>query len=89
MEAVDDSVDSHPNFAERLAAPSATPGGGAAAAQVALYAASLLRMVLGITLAKAPPEGSEELRLLDDEAQALAEAFRQHDIEDGWSDTGD
>lgn len=40
------------SFAERLAAATPTPGGGAAAARVGLYACSLLRMVTGITLAK-------------------------------------
>jgi len=39
-------------FAEQLASPAATPGGGAAAARVGLYACSLLRMVIGINLKK-------------------------------------
>ncbi len=40
------------DFAERLAAATPTPGGGAAAARVGLYACALIRMAAGITLNK-------------------------------------
>ncbi|MBI4602546.1 MAG: cyclodeaminase/cyclohydrolase family protein [Planctomycetes bacterium] len=46
------------DFAERLSAPTPTPGGGAAAARVGLYACCLLRMVLGITLSKLKAQAS-------------------------------
>ena len=45
MESMDD-------FIERLASPTAVPGGGAAAASVAIIAASLNSMVSGITMGK-------------------------------------
>ena len=70
------------DFAERLASPSPTPGGGAAAARVGLYAACLVRMVLGITARKAragdeelPAELAGKLRQAEDEARQLSSRF--------------
>ena len=78
------------DFAERLAAPTPTPGGGAAAARVGLYACSLLRMVAGITLRKlgepAPGAGASpvatSLSAIESEAQALGEQFSELEKED-------
>lgn len=49
-------------FAERIAAATPTPGGGAVAARVGLYAVSLLRMVLGITLKKVKESAAPDAR---------------------------
>ena len=50
------------DFAESLAAATPTPGGGAAAARVALLATSLVRMVTGISLQKMEGgSGSEDV----------------------------
>lgn len=70
------------DFAERLAAPTPTPGGGAAAARVGLIATSLLRMVTSITLSKSeakPPDDPallDEVRQVGDGATLLGERFR-------------
>lgn len=72
-----------PDFAERLAAPTPTPGGGAAAARVALYASSLLRMVLGIELARRPDaEGGVDLEAWREEAARLADELRRLEVAD-------
>jgi formiminotetrahydrofolate cyclodeaminase len=72
------------DFAEKLAAATPTPGGGAAAARSGLHAASLLRMVTGITLAKLPsarveitaaPAAGESVRETIERARAGAEAL--------------
>lgn len=68
----------HDPFAERLAAPTPTPGGGAAAARAGLHAASLLRMVTGITLAKikqAPTEAVLKLKASAERAEKLSAVF--------------
>ena len=71
------------DFAEQLAAPTPTPGGGAAAARVALYSSSLVRMVLGISSARLEAgdlrEKLEETRV---EAERLAQRFRALEWED-------
>lgn len=76
------------SFAERLAAPTPTPGGGGACARVALYATSLARMVLGISSrreeARKDSSGAsvERLTALTREAEALAERLRRLEGED-------
>ena len=88
----DDGVSMSPSgptpdeFSERLAAPTPTPGGGAAAARVGLYATSLLRMVTSITLSKrAADEGTDaadELRRVEERAVALADELRRLESSD-------
>lgn len=79
------------DFAQRLAAPTPTPGGGAAAARVGVYACSLLRMVTGITVEKArsgkspgnfDPAALLALETIQDEARLLSERFQALEIED-------
>ena len=78
------------DFAERLASASPTPGGGAAAARAGLLAASLVRMVTSISLAKAPvPEerqGTEgfwrRVEEIAEEAREISVRFRQLELED-------
>jgi formiminotetrahydrofolate cyclodeaminase len=84
------------SFAERLAAATPTPGGGAAAARVGLYACSLLRMVTGITLAKlskakpgpagasaATPEAAvRAIEAAGDDAAAIGRRFQALELED-------
>lgn len=66
------------DFADRLAAATPTPGGGAAAARVGLIATSLLRMSVGLTLKKPAADGSSDtLRAVDSEAKELADLFRR------------
>ena len=66
------------DFADRLAAATPTPGGGAAAARVGLIATSLLRMSVGLTLKKPAAAGSSDtLRAVDSEAKELADLFRR------------
>jgi formiminotetrahydrofolate cyclodeaminase len=75
----DFSADLAPDdFAEKIAAPTPTPGGGAVAARVGLYAVSLLRMVLSITLEKSSPGGGALADLQDicERARLLALEFR-------------
>jgi formiminotetrahydrofolate cyclodeaminase len=77
-------------FPERLASPAPTPGGGAAAARVGLYAACLLRMVVGITLkrtaspgkAQPPPEATAELEAILAEAEDLSLRFEKLEPQD-------
>jgi len=76
------------DFAEKLAAATPTPGGGAAAARVGLYACSLLRMVTGITLAKiasgkAPASaGTSDLQASAEAARELGARFEVLEVED-------
>jgi formiminotetrahydrofolate cyclodeaminase len=79
------------DFAERLAAATATPGGGAAAARAGRHACALLRMVTGLTLApravSAPPAAGEApfLAAVRDaalRAERLEEAFATLETED-------
>ncbi|HVR76167.1 MAG TPA: cyclodeaminase/cyclohydrolase family protein [Planctomycetota bacterium] len=79
-----DAVATRDEFAEKLAAATPTPGGGAAAARSGLHASSLLRMVTGITLAKLPsarvevtavPAGGPAAREAIERARASAEAL--------------
>jgi len=78
------------DFAERLAAPTPTPGGGAAAARVGKLATSLVRMVTGISLEKAPgphergDDGSRwaVVERIAGEACALGERFADLETED-------
>lgn len=71
-------------FTDRLAAPTPTPGGGAASARSGRHAAALLRMVTGITLGRADASGPpsedarqaiEELRGIDEQADRLVHHF--------------
>lgn len=62
------------DFAERLAAPTPTPGGGAASARVGKLATSLVRMVAGISLEKAPGPHDR-----GDDAGLWANVERVHD----------
>ena len=72
------------DFAERLAAATPTPGGGAAAARVGLFATSLLRMVTGITLAKLPPaEASAEKTTPASSGQSTAALAIERAVESG------
>ncbi len=65
------------DFAERLAAPTPTPGGGAAAARVGLLASSLLRMVVGLTGKKVEATAAAaELEVVAGQAESLSERFR-------------
>ena len=65
------------DFAERLASPTPTPGGGAAAARVGLLASSLLRMVIGLTRKKVGVEdAAAELEAAAGQASSLSERFR-------------
>ena len=76
------------DFAEKLAAATPTPGGGAAAARVGLYACSLLRMVTGITLEKIASgkvnasAGTSDLQASADAARELGKRFEALEIED-------
>ncbi len=71
------------DFAERLAAPTPAPGGGAAAARVGLLSSSLLRMVIGITLKKVEGDGvAAELKEAAAAASELADRFRRLEGED-------
>ena len=74
----DNSTD---DFAERLAAPTPTPGGGAAAARVGLFATSLVRMVVGISLKK-KPDNSADLESINAAAVELGQRFRQLESDD-------
>jgi glutamate formiminotransferase/formiminotetrahydrofolate cyclodeaminase len=73
-------------FAERLAAATPTPGGGAAAARAGLHAASLVRMVAGIALErvrrgkKGGP--ASELEALIESAAAIGRRFRELEASD-------
>ncbi len=70
-------------FEERLAAATATPGGGAAAARVGRFASSLLQMVVGITLPKTGDEARRrELEALLDDAVQISRRFEQLEGED-------
>lgn len=69
-------------FVERLAAPTPTPGGGAAAARVGSFAAALARMAAGITLRRAPEAERERLEAASAEAEELIRAFRRLEEED-------
>ena len=68
------------DFAERLAAPTPTPGGGAAAARVGVLGCSLLRMCTGISLEKigddAPQPERDTLKQAQSNATALSRTFR-------------
>lgn len=72
-----------PDFAARLAAPTATPGGGAAAARTGLFSTSLLEMVTGLTLAKCEgarskfPDAVAEVDSVAVRARELAGEFRR------------
>jgi len=79
------------DFAERLAAPTPTPGGGGAAAHVGVYACSLLRMVTGITLEKArsaksqpaaDPASLVELERIQEQARLLSQQFEALEAQD-------
>ena len=77
------------SFSERLASPTPTPGGGAAAARVGLYAACLVRMVVGITLkpsssrkAQLPPEATAKLEAILAEAEELSLSFEKLEPQD-------
>lgn len=80
------------DFAERLGAPTPTPGGGAAAARVGLYASALIRMVTGITLQKIAegkikgpppaPEQIEAIRKVEAEAVATGRQLSTLELED-------
>ena len=74
------------SFAERLAAATPTPGGGAAAARAGLHAASLVRMVSGIALERLKDGSHEEaakaLTDIRQEAEGLAGKFRDLEIRD-------
>ncbi len=76
------------DFAERLADATPTPGGGAAAARVGVYACSLIRMVTGITLKKIA-EGKvpttpdvPRIALAQTAAIELSQRFSRLEIED-------
>ncbi|MGQ9591122.1 MAG: cyclodeaminase/cyclohydrolase family protein [Planctomycetota bacterium] len=69
-------------FAERLAAPTPTPGGGAAAARVGSFAAALARMAAGITLRRAPEGEREPLEAASAEAEKILRAFQKLEEED-------
>lgn len=69
------------DFAEQLAASTPTPGGGAVAARVGLYATSLLRMVVGISLNR-EPEDATELGAINAQAVELGQRFRQLEAND-------
>lgn len=76
-------IESGDDFAARLAAPTATPGGGAAAARVALFAVSLVRMVAGITLAKlSSDEPHREFERILKTGEALDDGMRQLERDD-------
>ena len=74
------------DFSESLAAATPTPGGGAAAARVALLATSLVRMVTGISLQKMEGDSGSDvagaecrpaiLEETGESATELAERFR-------------
>jgi len=79
------------DFADRLAAATPTPGGGAAAARAGRHACALLRMVTGITLrpparggktAGNPDGGLEEVRDAAALAERLQETFESIEAED-------
>ncbi len=74
------------SFAERLAAATPTPGGGAAAARTGLHATSLLRMVTGLTLHRlkgASQAGAgETLSAIHEEAMGLSKKLRDLEIAD-------
>ena len=74
------------DFAESLAAPTPTPGGGAAAARVGRYACSLLRMASGITLKKlehgSEEHGSKALKALLEQAASLSSRLEGLETED-------
>lgn len=71
------------DFAERLASPTPTPGGGAAAARVGLLASSLLRMVIGITRKRVEAgENADELDAAAASASELAGRFRKLETAD-------
>ncbi len=71
------------DFASRLAAATPTPGGGAAAARVGLFATSLLRMAASITLSKTTPEEKSTetalaaVREVSERAAHLGDEFRR------------
>jgi len=74
-------------FAERLASPTPTPGGGAAAARAGLHASALLRMVAGITLLKLKQDESSEAAVAlsaalkkAEELGAIFESLEEEDI---------
>ena len=77
------------DFADRLAAATPTPGGGAAAARAGRHACALLRMVTGITLRPAvrgatreADGGLEEIREAAMLAERLQEDFEAIEAED-------
>jgi formiminotetrahydrofolate cyclodeaminase len=75
------------DFAARLAAPTPTPGGGAAAARCGLYATALLRMVASISLEKSQPgelddRARRDVEQLDSRARSLGETFRRLEAAD-------
>ena len=71
------------DFAARLAAATPTPGGGAAAARVALFAVSLVRMVAGITLEKSDEEDARtELEAILHQGEFLDGAIRRLESDD-------
>ena len=72
-------------FAERLAAATATPGGGAAAARSALHATSLIRMVIGIARNRLKKEGAKSAAAIEgisDAAISLGKKFRSLESQD-------
>lgn len=72
VESAADAPENETRFIERLAAATATPGGGAAAAYSAAMAAGLLSMVARLTLGKKKYEGvSAEMTDVLEKAEAL------------------
>ena len=90
MEPTDPDRSEGIEFAEALAAATPTPGGGAAAARVGRLATSLVRMVAGISLQKAPPPAArgddaehwQQVARVDASAGRLAARFRRLESDD-------
>ena len=77
------------DFADRLGAATPTPGGGAAAARVGVYACSLIRMVTGISLKKLSEgktpnatSGILQLEQAQEAAIRLSQRFSELESED-------
>ncbi len=71
------------SFLDRLAAPTPTPGGGAASARVGALGCALLRMVTGITLGKIPDgERPPELEAAHRQTEDLLERLAKLEADD-------